>query len=320
MKHHLTSLCIVLSLISCQKTITTESEVATATVSSDANSPLNCHSIAFASDYPVKPGEVPPFSFTKTLYPDARVKTIRMLSRRNPIHPAFKKEAIETIGNFTYGANTGGDKSTYPGLAMLNGTREVFEYYKTPSGAGARRSVTKRNINLVFKLKSNGYVGEVFDYQLDQVILEVVYQAQHPETITAIGASQYDRTGTKGVQFWFVTPDQYGNIASFYFPFGPTDSYFRVTYDYASPRGTKTYNYIPSQNLVSEDYSLCEVMQWLPQSTHQRKTAGGTFAVNGQWVNQDQVYKNFQFDSKGNQTSATYGDNILQKTTWSCQN
>ncbi|HTF31887.1 MAG TPA: hypothetical protein VK625_23680 [Flavitalea sp.] len=46
----------------------------------------------------------------------------------------------------------------------------------------------------------------------------------------------------------------------------------------------------------------------------------GVFTLpNGTKVTQSQVYKNYVFDAKENQTSLTYGDNLPQKTTWYCK-
>lgn len=321
MKHAFLGLCIALSLISCRKTITPEKSETAAVVASDANSPLKSHSITFKSDYPVKPGEVPPFTFTKTQYPDSRIKTIYMLSRKNPIHPAFKKEAVELIGTFTYGSNPGNAEA--PNIAYLKGTSEVFEYYKNPNGTGAKKSVSKKNVNYKINLSSEGYCVDVVDLNVpyeDNLLLSVLYLPNR--TIDKIITYAPNIIQGNGIEaFYYGIQDQYGNLTSFWNPYDEpnTKSYFRVTYDYTKPRGTKNLSYTPSQNLISQEYSLCEVMQWLPQTSHLRKTGGGTFFVNKVAVNQDQVYKNYMFDANGNETSVTYADNVLQKTTWHVQ-
>jgi hypothetical protein len=75
-----------LLLTACQKDLSSTNDAITSeAVSSDALLPLPCHTIAFNIDKPAVAGEVPPFSFTKTLYSDTRVKTIHMISRVNPI-------------------------------------------------------------------------------------------------------------------------------------------------------------------------------------------------------------------------------------------
>jgi len=316
MKHVCSALAIIVFFSGCQKQFTSKDEVTTVVVASDAVSPLKCHTLTFTSDYPAKPGEVPPFSFRKTQYPDARIKTIWMISRRFPIHPAFKKEAVELIGTFTYAANNTQNRPSAPHLAFLKGTREVWEYYKTPAGAGARRSISKENLNWKFYFSARGYCVGLVDLDktrpsggevpIEEYLLEVVYNTENPDQVDLYTYS-------------YPYHDQYGNTISFYFPYGGMTSYFRITYDYTAPRGSKNYSYIPSQNLISQEVSLVEVMQWFPPGTHARKSAGGTFPVNGVYVNQDQVYKNYQFDAKGNQISVTYGDNVLQKTTWHCQ-
>ncbi|HTE31570.1 MAG TPA: hypothetical protein VK666_14410 [Chryseolinea sp.] len=315
---NLFSVCLAIVLLSgCQKDLSVKEEVNVAVVASEANSPLNCHTLSFTSDYPVQPGEVPPFSFTKTQYPDARIRTIKMLSRKNPIHPAFKKEAVELTGTFTYEANQNFEEAQQdPHVAYFTGISEVWEYYKTSSGAGARRSVLRKGVNYRFTLNPAGYCTRVIDINaapLPNYLLELTY---HPTTrrIEQI----IDHTTGSSILYSPI-PDQYGNITSFETSRNP-EHYFRIEYDYGAPRGTKNFSFIPSQNLISQEYSLLEVMQWLPQNTHQRKSAGGSFLVNGVYVNQDQVYKNYMFDAQGNQISLTYGDNVLQKTTWHCQN
>jgi hypothetical protein len=294
--------------------------VITAVVASDANSPLKSHTVTFTSDYPVKPGEVPPFSFTKTQYPDARIRTIRMLSRKNPIHPGFKKEAVELIGTFTYAPNTDPDDSTaYPHLAFLKGTSEVWEYYKNSSGAGERRSIQKSNVDLRIALTAEGWCGTVRDLILDREDLRITYKDGPPKTFDVIYLGHRFGAGIEETKVLYASTDLYGNLFSFYFPDTGMDSYFNIKYDYSIPRNSKNYSFIPSQNLISQDFSLMEVMQWLPQPAHQRKSANGMFLAIDHWVIQEQVYKNYQFDTNGNQTSLTYGDNILQKTTWHVQ-
>lgn len=314
------TLCVALFLVSCQKTITTDNDVITAVVASNDNSSLISHSLTFTSDYPVKPGEVPPFTFTKTLYPDHRVRTIRMLSRQNPIYPGFAKQAVELIGTFTYASNTSNEPNPgnlpSPHLAYLKGTSEVWEYYKTSTGAGARRSVSKRNINYKIYLSPLGFCNQVVD--LDQSAPGEYHYLLLAEYVKGHGYELFSLVIDN--QYYYAVRDQFGDLISFTFPsVNPPDSYFRIAYDYSSPVGSKNFSYIPSQNLISQEYSLMEVMQWTPPAIFARKSAGGTFKLNGQWVNQDQVYKNYKFDANGNQTSLTYGDNVLQKTTWDFQ-
>jgi hypothetical protein len=248
-----------------------------------------------------------------------------MLSRNNPIHPAFKKEAVELIGTFTYAANPSPDEYlTNAHLAFLKGTSEVWEYYRTSTGAPGKRSVSKRTINYRFHLNALGYCTAVIDLDRSRpdetsywYALEILYPLGSGWTLQVMTTT---RIGDMDVEnYIWPEPDPYGNNISFTKVYTQPDSYYRITYDYLIPRGNKNYSFIPSQNLISQEYSLLEVMQWLPLGTHQRKAAGGTFKVDGQWVNQDQVYKNFQFDANGNQTSVTYGDDIVQRTTWHCQ-
>lgn len=243
-----------------------------------------------------------------------------MLSRVYPIHANYKKHAVELIGTFSYG----------PNRSYLKGTSQVWEYYKTSTGAGARRSVSKKNINYKFYITSQGYCNKVTDLTFPSDGPE---EWQEPEVLSIglnyveqyqIMVSTRDTSGgylSTGLDFKFPEFDQFGNIVSFDVTQSlSTNSYFKVGYDYNIPRGSKNYSFIPSQNLISQEYSLLEVMQWVPQPTHQRTTVAGVFRLpNNTWLKQRQYYHNYQFDAKGNQISVTYGDNIPQRTTWFCK-
>ncbi len=67
---------LALLFASCQKDASVKDRALSSTVSADALLPMPCHSTSFVTDYPVEPGKVPPFTFTKTLYSDTRVKTM----------------------------------------------------------------------------------------------------------------------------------------------------------------------------------------------------------------------------------------------------
>jgi hypothetical protein len=328
MKHFLQMLCVALFFISCQKTLTTETDVTTATLASNANSPLKSHTLTFTSNYPVKAGEVPPFSFTKTVYPDHRVKTIRMLSRKNPIYPGFAKQALELIGTFTYAANPNSpppdDPAALPHLAFLKGTMETWDYYKAANGSAAKRSLGKKVVNWKFYFNDQGICLSVEDINppLPEGVKTTFQWTPDYAWINDI----YDDAGHFSVRkFGFINSDQYSNITGFTNGYEgaithPGESNFTITYDYSAPAGSKNYSYIPTQNLICPEFSLMEVMQWVPKATYQRKTASGKFMLpNGTIVTQSQVYKNYKFDANGNQTSLTYGDNVIQKTTWDVQ-
>jgi hypothetical protein len=317
MKIALSAAVLLLLVSGCQKNLSgTKDSINGETLSSDALTPLPCHSISFKIDKADVPGEVPTFRFTKTLYSDTRVKTINMLSRVNPIYPGYQKQAVELIGTFTYGPNE----------AYLKGTSQVWEYYKTSSGAAARKSISKKNIDWRFYFNTQGYCNTVADRgRTPQAeLLSVYYPTGTTDFIGAVyvyshAPGNYDL----GINYKTVT-DASGNILSFTTPADGyrqgKNSYVTYTYDYSIPRGSKNYSFIPSQNLISQEYSLLEVMQWLPQAKHQRKGVSGVFYLaNGTKIEQKQVYKNYQFDSKGNQLSVTYGDNVPQRTTWFCK-
>ena len=326
MKHICFALSLILLLSSCHKDLSSKDEVITAVVASDANSALKSHKLTFTSNYAVNPGEVPPFSFTKTQYSDATIKTIRMLSRKNPIYPGFKKEAEELIGTFTYRPYTGPSSGDIKVQAFLKGTKEVWEYYKLPNGTGARRSVSKKNIDMRFDLNASAHClmvwaldgdDSVFPNTKEYIVLDLLYLQSGDVYSPALLARERQFAAYR--EYTPVLDDKHNLLT-----FNPTHpeqnlSTFKISYDYNLPRGSRNYSFIPPQNLISQEFSLLEVMQWLPQPTHQRKTAGGIFYVNGVKVSQDQVYKNYKFDANGNQTSLTYGDNVLQKTTWHVQ-
>lgn len=328
MKLAFAPLCVTLFLVSCQKKLTSELEATTTVVASNANSPLKSHTLSLTTDYPVKPGEVPPFSFSKTLYPDHRVKTLRMLSRKYPIHPAYPKQAIELIGSFTYRANPNNPdpNGPIPNWAYLKGTSETWEYYKTSTGAAAKRSLGKKVINWVITIDKQGAAQTVFDSTFAtsyETLGKILFLRGSFESFTLA----YDESGNQIYDnFGYLQYDQFGNLTGFQQRYSGKDveragdASFAFTYDYNNPRGSRNYSYIPTQNLLCQEFSVMEVMQWIPQPTHARKSGSGIFMLpNGTRVVQSQTYKNYQFDANGNQISVTYGDNVLQKTTWDVQ-
>jgi hypothetical protein len=282
---------------------------------------LPCHSTTFTTSYPIQAGKVPPFRFNKTHYTSGRVKTINMLSRANPIHPAFKPQAWEVIGTFTYNLK---------GQAYFTGTKQLWEYYKTSTGAAARRSVVKKNVSLVFYFHTDdnpehegalyfrGYVQKVYNAIEKQDALylyafggiKVLPGSDEPE-------AQYN-SGPSTVEDGLFTirsykPANYQTTKLLTFKTGPYDG------------SGKKYSYQPTQNWISIEYTLCEVMQWLVPGfltpDRQRSCVSVEFYPygNATKVVQSQVYKNHKYDSKGNLLSYTYADNVLQKTTWLCK-
>jgi hypothetical protein len=242
-----------------------------------------------------------------------------MLARAVPVYATYKPQACEIIGTFTYATNT----------AFFKGTKEIWEYSKTSTGAATKRSVSKKNVSWKFAISpTTGFCTGVDDVLLGSQLMELDYDYNNPKMLTNIYLPEHPDRGPGGAILYYVTNDQYGNILSFYFPYNRWISYPSYTYDYTKPRGTKNLSYVPSQNLICQEYSLLEVMQWLPQSTHLRKTTSGTFFPyatstypfnKGTKIVQSQTYSNQLFDAKGNITSYTYSDNVQQKTTWFCK-
>jgi hypothetical protein len=318
MKIALTAFTAIALFAGCQKNLSVkEDAINGGLVSSDALTPLPCHSISYRTDYPVVAGQQPPFEFTKTLYPDTRVKTLHMVSRAVPNHPYYTKQVWETNGTFSYSTNK----------ANFTGTKELWEYYKTSTGAGARRSLKKLPVALQFHFNELGHaylVWNIANPSAPVTALKITYGNQYSPTALSwirIGAGSTDPQRD-------IAPrsDIYGNPTQI---FGTvfnndhrTNSGVTYEYDYSIPRGNKNYSYVTSQNLISYEYNLLEVMQWIPQSTHQRKAVAGLFITPTDpltVIKQSQVYKNHQFDAKGNLTSFTYADGVLQKTTWYCK-
>lgn len=308
---------LALLFASCQKDLSIKEKEASlsATVSSDALLPLPCHSTSFITDYPIVVGMVPPFTFTKTLYSDTRVKTINMVTRKYPIHQFFNRESIELSGQFSYG----------PNRAYLKGTKKRWLYYNFGNGV-MKQLISTKNVNLKFYINAEGYCTRITDLNnlsgpsesQEADVLIILYSA--PSTVQSISVAE-DPELMVGNQYYYPVYDQYGNVITFSTPYNPRAANLIYTYDYTKPRGTKNYSYIPSQNWISQEYSLLEVMQWLPQSNHQRKSVAATFWLpnTNDKITQSQVYKNYQFDAKGNMTSVTYGDNVPQRTTWYCK-
>ena len=314
----LTALSALLIFSSCQKLDKEESKSGDV-VSSNALAPLPCHSTSFVTNYPTNAGSIPPFKFTKTLYADTRVKTINMLSRNVPVYAAYKPQACEIIGTFTYATNT----------AYFKGTKEIWEYYKTSTGAPAKKSISKKTVSWKFGINPNtGFCEYIFDELYRGEIVAISYDYTNPKMLTNIYLPEHPDRGPSGAILYYATNDKYGNVTTYYFPYNRWVSYPSYTYDYNIPRGSKNYSYVPSQNLICQEFSLLEVMQWLPQSTHQRKTTSGTFYPyptstypfnTGTKIVQSQTYYNQLFDAKGNMTSYTYADRVIQKTTWFCK-
>lgn len=306
---------LALLFASCQKNLSEKDAALSITVASDALLPLPCHSTSFVTDYPVVAGAVPPFTFTKTLYSDTRVKTIYMVTRKNPIHQFFNRESIELSGQFSYG----------PNRAYLKGTKKIWSHYNYGNGVMKKLLETK-NVNLKFYFTPEGICERVTDlnYNTTPAIEDAEYTAFYIgwENKKMVGFYVKPDPGDPFVtNFYYPIYDQYGNVLTYDIHPNSGVPNLTYTYDYTKPRGTKNYSYIPSQNWFSQEYSLLEVMQWLPQSNHQRKSVSVAFWLPNttERVVQSQVYKNYQFDARGNQTSVTYGDNVPQKTTWYCK-
>jgi hypothetical protein len=305
--------CLAILFASCQKNLSVKEDAKSLTVSADALLPLPCHSTSFVSEYPIVVGMVPPFTFTKTLYSDTRVNSIKMHSRKNPIHQWFNRESLELSGQFSYG----------PNRAYLKGTTKTWLYYNFGNGV-MKKLMSTKPVDLLFLFNDQGYCTSVQDQTIVpgsySQVLYISYSYFDPQRVDQVKIIPNPLDQAENINYWPVY-DQYGNVLTYDATFNYRVPNLTYTYDYTKPRGTKNFSYIPSQNWFSQEYSLLEVMQWLPQSKHQRKSVAATFWLpnTNDKIVQSQVYKNYQFDAKGNMTSVTYGDNIPQRTTWYCK-
>lgn len=335
----------VLFLASCQKKIDASVEsINGETVSSKGAVAVDpCHSIAYSTNYATVAGKIPPFRFTKTQYASGRIKTINMLSRANPNHSNFKQQAWEVIGTFTYQSNQ----------AILKGTKELWEYYKTSTGAAAKRSILKKNISLTFYFGTQPYddyggtsngtaynkVYEVrnniegrlalrmkrepyYDWNAGKLFIEVLAGSDEPDNYFEASGTY----GDYGLSSMAITSYNVTNRTP------PVSWGLRktITFKYNSAgwyADTKQRLYQPTQNWISMEYTLCEVMNWI-----------GFGALDGQGYDgernfvevrfypyntsslavQSQTYQNHKYGG-GNLLSYTYGDGVLQKTTWVCK-
>lgn len=329
-------------LTSCQKTLEVPAKsIAGEVVSNDNGVWVEpCHSTAFSTNYSTLPGKVPPFRFTKTHYTSGRVRTINMLSRANPNHSAFKQQAWEVIGTFTYnGVNE----------AYLVGTKQLWEYYKTSSGAAARKSIIKKNINLTFKFFYD-YSGDDYAQAIGsckQVLNKLENNAIAFSTVTRIGCCGYPtyiyigpgsdepENNFQAVR-GFPLPQGTAMISSMDdlenlegggedgYEFVPPADYRlrkRIRFTTTTNPNAKSFSYQPTQNWISLEYTILEAMNWTSFKLGQRATVSVEFYPNNTSykVVQSQKYLNHKYDSKGNLLSYTYADNVLQKTTWLCK-
>lgn len=289
--------------------------------SENALYPEPCHSLSFSTNYPIVAGKTPPFRFTKTQYASGRIKTINMLSRANPNHVAFKQQAWEVIGTFTYWS----DK------ARLVGTKQLWEYYKTATGTAARRSIVKRNIDLTFAFG----LGEPYDGTIEGEVKSVFNNVEgkqalrmlrngavhNPFEIEVLQGSDEPENYFEAWHEWDGTQDvTIGSNSSSW----ALRKLIRIKYS-PNPRFVEGYRaYQPTQNWISLEYTLCEVMGWVGwhglDGGDERSSVEVSFhPYNTAYkVVQSQVYKNHRY-AGANLLSYTYGDNVLQKTTWLCK-
>lgn len=306
-------LALLVLLFSCQKDNTAPGDFKSATVSSDALLPLPYHSIAFVTDYPAN-GSVPPFTFTKALYSDTRVKSLQMTARGNVNAPALFGPGFAY--NFDYTFTYGPNKSII--------TRK---YKKSTESTFSQAQQFECIFNENGHCTSITYLSPTpTPYPLVQIKLE--YSGKK---LTHISIPYHEVSGgalpnTQGGEYTVKT-DANGNILSI------TPDYV-IHEDLQIPSVSYTYNlnktgnycYQPTQYLFSQWFSLLEVMQWVPMQVNERASvnltvkkvdwSGGSDNPVVHTVNQGQKYFNHKYLPNGNLSSYTYGDNVEQRITW----
>lgn len=307
------TLALLVLLFSCKKDQTLLETSTSATVSSDALLPLPYHSTSFVTDYPAN-GSVPPFTFTKALYSDTRVKRLQMTSRGNVNAPALFGPDFAYNFDYTF--------AYAPNKAII--TRKYKKHTETTFSQ-------PQQFECIFN--ANGHCTSITylpatpsPFPLVQMSFE--YSGKKL-THMMVGYHLLETGGlpsSQGGEFTINT-DANGNVLSI------TPDYVihqalqipSVSYTYNLNK-TGNYSYQPTQYLFSQWFSFLEVMQWLPMQVNERKSVNlsvklldwssgtGTPVVNT--VNQGQKYFNHQYDVNGNLTSYTYADGVAQKTTW----
>lgn len=278
-----------------------------------------CHSTTFVTNYPIQAGKVPPFKFTKTHYASGRVKTINMLSRAHPIHSVYKPQAWEVIGAFTYNLKN---------EAYFVGTKQLWEYYKTPTGAAAKRSIVKKNMKLRF-----AFLAER-NYAAGAGSCNIVYNELANNDIVLWISPLYaecvvGESSDEPAMTWYSSNEDNFGLQNFQTNVDPrSPDYYKlkkkINIVYEGTSSTKRMSYQPTQNWISLEFSLLEVMGWLPTNLFPngiRRSVAVEFYpyANSTRVVQSQLYRNHKYDAKGNLISYTYADNVLQKTTWLCK-
>jgi len=217
--------------------------------------------------------------------------------------------AYETIGTFTYSANA----------AVFTGTTELWKYYTDSTGATGRNSVDKRNRVFNFSFNSSGYCTLITEG--NALVLELEYDNPGlSNTISALTTAGYYPQDEHYEKYKFYI-DSIGNPLRIDNENGFA---YDVSFTYDYSRSGDRYNYSPTEYAIAQEYSLLEVMHWVPTSKNPRTSVAVHFlgvdsSGNLYDVTQKQNYQNHVYDSDKNLVSYTYDDNVLQKTTWFCK-
>lgn len=290
---------LLILTISCRKNLNSDPDASiTSSISSNALAPLKYHAISFTTGYPLLPGKVPPFTFTKTLYSDTRVKTLYMKSRFDANTASSTNQYYVWNYTFTYGTSS----------AKAKGTRKL---YNAKTGLLVRTfqddlSFTFNSLGICTKITRQGNAEPLY-YLLANSSVEMVFNTE------LYGFVGYKDSRGNVARYEGAWMSGYGNFITY-------------TYDLSvAPKGSVFYQ--PTQYALDHWYSLLEVMQWAPaKMRNPRKSV--TLAISSpipgeiegyptpHHIYQGQKYLNHRYDVNGNLTSYTYGDGVLQKITW----
>jgi len=299
-------------LISCKKSAVEETQLNESNGATISNlAPLKYHAVSFTTNYKTLPGMVPPFSFTKTLYPDSRVATLKMLSRSIPNHPSNKQRAYDWNVNFTYSTKA----------SKMTGIRKLLEYSIDPiKKTGVVTEIKTETLVYDFAFNNNGFCASISTK--GNMFLNTLLGDESVDTtiqmIQLYGPGYYSEISpnTETIFYYFENQNATPPAFSTWTPYnGPTENQLGITYQ---PKyNGKTLLYLPTQYTLSQEYSLLEVMQWLPIPKIERKAISLEFWTPArQKVTQRQSYYNHVYDKNGCLISYTYGDNVQQKITW----
>jgi hypothetical protein len=274
-------------------------------IASNALQPLAFHATSFSSNYPMVTGKIPPFKMTKTLYSDNRVNSLKMVTRAVPNISSSAQRYYDWDYQISYTNNR----------AQVSGSRKLYNV----SATGVRSLVTTLWSTLYVDFNSAGYCTEIYR----------IWGAtdQTPEYKQLALSLTYDATGKRlvNINAYDWNDDPHDTYKSFAVSSYASGTIFRiksratideVNYSYNMQLTDDFFFYQPTQYAINQWYGFLEVMQWIPMPKMARTSVTLTFPSGSNKIVQSQKYINHKYDLNKNLISYTYGDNVLQKTTW----